>query len=382
MSDTAEESIRDSIGAALDGLETPQDPPAPTDPPEQIAAPETDPVENTGRARDTQGRFAKQETPTEAAEQPVVPERPKETIPTLAEDVEKATKSWPKADREVIQSLPEDVQRFIVRRHKEMEAHFTRNMQGITELRREYEPVDQLFAPHREEMRKRGLTVNGMVAGWINMEQKIADPVQAPKFIADAIGLYKIDKAAVIRALGGQTDAGQGTEGANPTPAYNPEFAALQARVEAFERQQAEGQYNAAAHSVMSAIQAFASAMDGAGNPLHPHFEAVENDMATLADIHRARGEPIPPLEELYKRAVRSNDAVQETIAAQRSAAEMARRAEAERKAQADRAEKARRARTASSPVAGSGTSTLRTTARTGSLRDTLNEAFDEAEAA
>jgi hypothetical protein len=56
----------------------------------------------------------------------------------------------------------------------------------------------------------------------------------------------------------------------------------------------------AAAKCVMSEIDQFKSALDDKGNPLHPHFDELEEAMALLVQSALATNTPAPPLKDLY----------------------------------------------------------------------------------
>ena len=83
--------------------------------------------------------------------------------------------NWKASDREMFRGLPEAAQKFVLARHKAMEADHTRKTQAIAELKREYEPVEEVFAPYRELMRTRGLTARDLIEGWVNVERRLAE---------------------------------------------------------------------------------------------------------------------------------------------------------------------------------------------------------------
>ena len=63
-------------------------------------------------------------------------------------------------------------------------------------------------------------------------------------------------------------------------------------------------------------IEQFKTAQDTAGNPLHPNYADLEPEMAAIALAYSARGQAIPPLKELYEKAVWTNPALRKTLVA------------------------------------------------------------------
>jgi hypothetical protein len=63
-----------------------------------------------------------------------------------------------------------------------------------------------------------------------------------------------------------------------------------------------------------SELERFKTAQDAAGNRLYPHYADVEPDMAAMALGHSSRGQTIPPLKELYERAVWTNPALRKAL--------------------------------------------------------------------
>src|SRR6516165_3120139 len=64
--------------------------------------------------------------------------------------------NWSDTDKDLFKTLPDPARKFLLDRHRAMEADHTRKTQSIAELKREYEPVEEIFAPYREVMRQRG----------------------------------------------------------------------------------------------------------------------------------------------------------------------------------------------------------------------------------
>lgn len=113
-------------------------------------------------------------------------------------------------------------------------------------------------------------------------------------------------------------------------------------------------------------IQQFAEAKDGSGNSLHPHFEAVRQQMGQLLDAGLAQD-----LNDAYSKALRMNDDLwQAEQDAKRKADETA-RLEAQRKATAAAKANAVSVRSATPATAGAG-------ANKGSVRSALEAAVEQ----
>jgi hypothetical protein len=289
------------------------------------------------------------------AKQSAEPEEP----PPAAVSALEPPSNWKPADKDMFKTLPEPARQFLLERHRAMHASHTRKMQAIAELKREYEPVEQVFAPHREIMRQRGLTPRALIEGWADVERRLAEG-DGVNVIKGIVAGYSIDPARVADALGigarQAVDAADSKPAAAETPTSPQvpaevlqEIARLCQRAEAEDRAKAEAArlaQAAARQKFLTELEAFTNARDDQGNLLHPHFSDLEEDMAHLALAAKSRGQAIPPLRELYDKAVRANPS---TYEAQRIADQQS----AERRRQDEARAKAAAAKRAGSSVTG-----------------------------
>lgn len=270
-----------------------------------------------------------------------------------AEDSLEPPDHWSAADKETFSKAPKEVQEWALRRHKEMEADYTRKTQEIAEFKRDYEPIEQMFAPHKSYLRTQGLTPADVVQRWHAAEQFLTEqPVEAIKWLA---GNYGVD----INQLAQQEQP------ADPQiQQLNQKIAGLESQLT--ERQQAEVQQRQS--QIMDQIQSFASETDEAGNPARPYFNDVMEDMVSLARAEQAAGRT-PVLKDLYDKAVWANPQVREQVlSAQRKAAE-------EKQAQEARA-KAAAAKKAAKSVSGQPSGSTPSSDDLG-LRESLERAFN-----
>lgn len=382
------DDLRTLISRAFDEHEVKSDAPEPTE----------------TRQRDANGKFAKAE-PTESSD---------EIVPEAAEPVEKpaveekpaaetekpateAPNTWKAEDKEVFKGLPTEAQQFLLRRHGEMEADYTRKTQQHAAFVRDYEPVRQVLAPFDAQIRQSGFTPASLIQAWSNVEKALMEG-RGVEVVRDLVTNYKMDRAQVARVLGltgaGGT-GGAGTE-APPTPQDHngqqpiqlpPEIAQKlqvlergQQQFDQFLTTQQEQQRREAEHRVNSTIEAFKGAKDSSGNLLHPHWDELENDMVELWKVAAAAGQQ-PTLDAVYDKAVWANTSTRQKLRDAEAAASEAQRAAATKKAQDEARAKAERARKASSSVSGApGSAQSRMTQQPGdrSLRDELSAAFDE----
>ena len=380
---TAPDDIRSQILGAMEGPDTPE--PAKVEP------------EDPTRSRGPDGKFAKAEpevTEPEPEPEPEVAETPETAEPEKPEEPKtaEAPANWPADAKEAFKELTPKAQAFMLDRSKQMEADYTRKTQAIATFRKDYEPVAQMFAPHADVMRAKGFTPETLIKSWYGVEKALVDG-KGVDIIEGIVKAYpNIDKAALARRLG--FAAATGAE-ALPEPqgqqfALPPE---VQARLDAHDQFIAQQQWreqNAQIEArrsqesrVMSEIEKFSTEVDATGKPLRPYFAEVEDDMTVLANALRMQTGSVPPLAELYDRAVGMNPTTRAKIEADRIAAHVAQRTAAEKKTREAARAKSDQAKRAASPVIGApgtGQAAMRNGERT--LRDQLLEAADDASAA
>lgn len=377
------DDIKSLLGKAFDEHE------AKSEPVEKPDASET-------RSRGPDGKFVKAEAPeSEAPEEPAAPETQpvaEEKPETQEKAATEAPATWKAEDKETFKGLPAEAQQFLLRRHGEMEADYTRKMQQHSALVRDYEPIRQHFEPFQQQMRAAGMTPLSLITGWSQAEQTLVDPQRNVSFAKDIIDRYRIDKAQLARALGFTPATSAGGE--TPPPPEGSQLIVLPPELQRQLDQLTQGhqqvtqlltaQQQAAQREAegraMNTIEAFRNAKDPSGNLLHPHFDELEFDMVELWKIAQAQGQQLT-LDDVYDRAVWANTSTrQKQLEAQNAAAE-AQRQKAEKQRQDEARAKAERARKAAASVTGApGSSQARMQGQPGerSLRDELMAAADE----
>lgn len=311
------------------------------------------------------------------------PDKEPDKAPTL-DDVKfiDPPAKWSKKDKEDWAKLQElaaldpklganimSVQRILAGRNKAVEQDYTRKTMELALERGKYQQLEQVIAPQRQKWQAAGLDDARAIAQVLAYSE-MADK-NFPQFIEHVARERGFDLAQHVlstrphlrAASGAQPNVAQdGTAPSNHaavSPAVAAELEALKREVVNLRqfagqthqwRQQTE-QSRTAEVTVQASqeMQAFQNAADAQGQPLHPHFNDVREDMALLLRSGGAQ-----TLPQAYEKAVRMNDSVwtriQESEEVKRNAAAATQRAADERR----RAEEAERARKAGSSIGGS----------------------------
>ena len=211
-----------------------------------------------------------------------------------------------------------------------MEADHHRKTQAVANIRRDHDAIGALFAPYREVMQARGITPRQVIEYWADTERRLGqgDGIAVIRGIAEG---YNIDPTKIAAPLGVTTQAGEQRNGerraANaPQPqrqspadveAALAEIARIKERLAAEDRARAEAGRSAQEAGRLKRIadiEKFKSEADEHGNLLRPYAAEVEEDMLHLAYVAQARGQDVPPLQELYDRAVRANPSTYQAL--------------------------------------------------------------------
>jgi hypothetical protein len=313
----------------------------------------------------------------------------KSAAPDDAKVEAELTGKWSAADKEILKKATPEVRALIIRRHKEMETAYVKKTTEIAAFKRDYDPVDKYFEPFRDRMKTGGWTPAKLVEAWGNVEKRLMDG-DGVSVVAGLVQGYKIDLGQVARALGLRPrPAANGSAAEHPEqPQADPlnispdhpvmrQLSSIQERLAADDRARADQarRFQTDAESrVMGEIDQFKSALDDKGNPLHPHFDELEDVMTQLAQSAATAKKPIPPLKDLYETAVWANPSTREATLAARERAQ-------QEKAAGEARAKAAQARKAGSSVSGAPGSGHAPNGRSRtdlSLRDQLEAAFGD----
>lgn len=337
-STSEEASLHDALAEAFDEMES-----AASDEPETTEEGVTEEVPETLEAEES-------EVLDEAEEADI------ETDTEIEASYE-APEHWSAEHKDVFNSLAEmgeagvNAQTFLMERHKEMERAANEKFQEAAGYRKRGEEMDALLEPFKQGWQMRGFDeMAGLRALLGTYQQLYANPKDTLKYLAS------------------QFNVSFGNEEQSADDEFaDPAVSELKAEINQLKQQLQQGQaqqQQTAQASVAQRIQAFASETDESGNLAHPHFEAVQTDMARLVQSGVASD-----LQDAYEKAVRLNPNL--TAEELRKAQE-----EADKKAKAERAAKAQRAKRAASSVKSSVQSVEKTKPKT--MRDELSEMYDQ----
>lgn len=354
MADTAPQSVslRDDLSAIYDKQET-----------ETAEGDETLEVEaeepKSGRVRDESGKFVKtagNEGKEEEVEEPE--EVPTETEvkpdPVLEPGLE-APQHWSAEDKAAFTKIPKDAQEFVLRRHKAMEADYTRKTQEVADTKRFKDSVDQLLTPYRTQFAMHGMDEVGAIrhlVGWFTSLQQ--SPAETLQILAQQYGV----------------DFNQKQD-----ENVDPNFKALRDEI-TFLKSQIAQTHQAQQHQVSSnlfeQVNSFRDEKDSAGNAKHPHFETVRQDMSVLVGSGRAK-----TLQEAYELAVRlhpdiHDKSLEQSILEKQKAAQQ----QGKQKDIDDAAKKAAQAKKAATGIRSGSASVEKQGPQT--LRDTLSALYDK----
>ncbi len=390
------DDIRSALAAAVAEAEKPVETKVEkTEPEAESVEAKTETKAEGTRPRDESGKFAKADD-AKNDEKPVEGKAPEAEKAAKTDD--KTTKApeapahWSEADKTRFKNAPDDLKSWLLDRHKAMEADYTRKTQEIAEFKREYDPVDKLFTPHREVMKAKGFTPSSLITAWFNVEKALMEG-KGVDIIKSLVPAYKIDVNKLADALGLKGAAAPSTEtkpDAQPPAEQAPwqkeldEIKARLAREDEEKTATIRRQREQEAQGVMTSITEFEGAKDDKGELLHPYFKDVENAMSALAAMTpRASGQSTHDyLKALYDQAVWANPSTRQKLQESQRAAEQAQRQAEEQKARDEaraKAEKAKRAGSSVTGAPGAGQSPASRTAQARSLREELEAAAADA---
>lgn len=284
----------------------------------------------------------------------------------IAEDERKAAEAagdasieapahWPANVREMFAKQTPEAKKFLLERHKAMEADYTRKTQELAGTKKLHDTIEEGFKPYDEEMRQLGISRDAALRelfGW-HARWK-ADPAAYIRSVAE---LSKIDLKALV-------EGGAGEEA--------PALVALRNELKElrdWKTQFTGGQQKQQHEATMQQVEQFADEKDAQGKPLRPYFDEVAQDVAALIRAEKSQGKTLS-LQDAYDRACYANPTTRAKVLAADEAKRKA-KDDADRKARAEAARKA-----ADGTVTGEGSASSVAAKTDGSVRGDLEAAF------
>ena len=315
-------SLRDIAEAAYDDLETGAVATEAEAPAEESVAEE--PLASDDRPRNKLGRWVAKSTepqPGEAIEpldpapkKPIEGQRPP-TDPAAAQAPRsnQAPEHWSAEDKATFAKLPQEGQSFLLKRHGEMEAEFTRKSQasaGAVQFTQALAPVFQ--DPHIvRSLQAAGVHPVQAIHEWANWHRMGTSENQQDKFslLVDLTQRMGLDPARIFSAL---SNPPPNPMGLSPEDLKDPavkyiadhlgktttEIQALKGELQQREQREQAARAEWGVRSARSGIDGFADEKSKDGRPLRPHFDAV---LPIIIDMFKAN--PQRDLAETYDAA-------------------------------------------------------------------------------
>jgi hypothetical protein len=292
----------------------------------EAEAPAEEPLAQDDRPRDKAGRWvakSPEAQPGEAIAPPKADPAPKAPTtepraavpdPAAAEAARsnQAPEHWSAEDKATFAKLPQEGQAFLLKRHGEMEAEFTRKAQasaGAVQFTQSLAPV---FNDRRvqQSLQQMGINPTQAIQEWAGLHVRAMSPNQQDKFnvLVDLTERMGLDPARIFSALNRSSIPEGLAEADLKDPAvkfFADKLGQTTNELNTLRNEQRQrwaqldqaradmGQQNAKA-----GIDSFADEKGPDGKPLRPHFDAV---LPILLDLYRAN--PARNLVEAYDQA-------------------------------------------------------------------------------
>jgi len=332
MADEERVSLREDLGAAFDEAFAAED-----------AVEESAPVEEVVEEQDA-------EVEVESEVEGQVEEQPEDSTDEITEeeteefDDLEPLKHWHKEDKEVFKTLPREAQEFLLRRDKEFQSSATRKQMEVSDIKRALDPV-------RNDLVKHGIAEADAIRRLVGAHVRLTEnPRESIMWLMQQYGVNPSD------ILGNVEGGSESSDNAAMR-----EIQDLKKRLKEYEERTQQERFS----TVSQQIAEFEKSNE--------FFKQVEPEMATIARSFTMRGEPAPPLEELYEKACWMNESVRQELLARKEKEKLSKRS-AQDKENISKAKRAAKSRVQPSRR----TSTTAKEGEKRSLLDDLSEAYDK----
>jgi hypothetical protein len=319
------ESLRDIAEAAYDDLENA------SLVPDQEPPPETDseqPLAEAGQPRDKSGRWVPKTgepyKPGEAIE-PLdpAPRRPKDlddqrsppTDPAAAQAARsnQAPEHWSAEDKATFARLPQEGQAFLLKRHGDMEAEFTRKSQASAGAVQFAQAVAPVFNDPQisRSLQQAGIHPVQAIQEWANWHRMGSSENQQDKFtlLVNLTQRMGLDPARIFSALNQPPPNPMGLSDddlkdpavkffADQFGKTTSKISALEGQLQQRERAEQQAREQQGLQYARTNVDHFADEKSSDGRPLRPHFDAV---LPLIIDLFKAN--PQRDMAEAYETA-------------------------------------------------------------------------------
>ena len=317
-------SLRDIAEQAYDDLETGA-PEAEAETPAEEALAE-EPLASDDRPRDKSGRWVSKSTepqpgeaiePLDPAPKKIQDPTPPKADPAAAPPAARSNQvpeHWSAEDKATFAKLPAEGQAFLLKRHGDMEAEFTRKSQasaGAVQFTQALAPVfnDPVI---QRSLQQAGVHPVQAIHEWANWHRMGTSERQEDKFhlLVDLTQRMGLDPARIFSAL--SQNPPPNPMGLSPEDLKDPavkfiadhigktngEIQALRGEWQQREQREQQARAEWGLRSARSGIDGFADEKSKDGRPLRPHFDAV---LPLIIDMFKAN--PNRDLAETYDAA-------------------------------------------------------------------------------
>jgi hypothetical protein len=202
--------------------------------------------------------------------------------------------------------------------YKEQQGYATKKEQEAADLRKQFDPIREVLSPYEGYWQRQGMDTRQGLSQLLGWGQALASNPQ--QTLMELAKLYQVNLAEATAAQ----------------PYVDPAYQKLEQQYQTLQQQlQTVQQYpqQQEQNRVLEQLKAFETATDEQGNPKHPYYSQVFDQMVGLA-----RGGLTQSVEDAYAKAVAMNPDIQGQITQKRDAeAAVTRAAEAKKAAEASR---------------------------------------------
>lgn len=193
---------------------------------------------------------------------------------------------WDKDTQDGFKQLPQGMQEFMLKRHHEMQADYTRKTKDVADIKRAIEPA-------RELIDKLGISDGEAIKNLVGAHMLLQNK--------PLIGIQYLMQAYEV-SLDDVTNNWQDPESFNQTVKESSKASLIESERD----QMIADQHKRSYEEALEEISEFK--VD------HPHYDKVEKQMTRLAKLALVNGEPKPSIESLYNQAVKLDPEVVELM--------------------------------------------------------------------
>jgi hypothetical protein len=259
---------------------------------------------------------------------------------------------WSIRDKEMFNKQDGEGKEFLLRRHKEMEASFTKKSQNLSEEMKFLKTFKDKLTPFEPYLRQNNIDPLNAFENLLATEMKLRN--SSPEEKANLLRQLALDYGAQYNPQ----DPDQPID--YQQQAYANELYSIKETLKRIEQDKINSEQN----YYQKTIESFSSSKDENGKPKHPYFEDVKSDMAMLLSAGRAE-----TLEEAYNQSIFLNPSLRNDI--------IVRQSNNERRI-ADKKVKNEAAKRAGFNIKSSGTASMIDQPKELDLRGALSQIYDD----